>query len=312
MSIKGGLIDSGDYGSEFDSESESETKRKRKRREEELPRKKHEKHELASKDVCNQEYAKDERIRQRAQFLALNGFDRHKQLVNNYLMYYGGRNSDFARDTSKDKRDIDVIRENHQFLWEEDDDEEDSLSWERNLAKRYWDKLYKEYCICDLSRYKENKVAMRWRIEKEVVEGKGQFVCGNRKCKEREGMKTWEVNFGYMEHGEKKNALVKVRLCPDCTYKLNYHSKKREIKKEKKRKKKEKKKKQESDSEEEEDDQDDRTSVTSGSTDRSSDVDASTSRKDFTDHWKGPTTTKIEEDKSKDEEFEDYLEDLFM
>ena len=25
------------------------------------------------------------------------------------------------------------------------------------LAKRYWQKLFKEYCICDLSRYKENK-----------------------------------------------------------------------------------------------------------------------------------------------------------
>ena len=58
-------------------------------------------------------------------FLALNGYDRHKKLVNNYLMYYGGRNSDFARDSSKDKRDIDVIRENHQFLWDEDDDDDD-------------------------------------------------------------------------------------------------------------------------------------------------------------------------------------------
>ena len=26
------------------------------------------------------------------------------------------------------------------------------------LARRYWQKLFKEYCICDLSRYKENKV----------------------------------------------------------------------------------------------------------------------------------------------------------
>ena len=114
-------------------------------------------------------------------FLALNGYDRHKKLVNNYLMYYGGRNSDFARDSSKDKRDIDVIRENHQFLWDEDDDDDDDeeggRSWERNLAKKYWDKLYKEYCICDLSRYKENKVAMRWRIEKEVGDHRRDFCC---------------------------------------------------------------------------------------------------------------------------------------
>jgi len=29
---------------------------------------------------------------------------------------------------------------------------------EKRLAKRYYDKLFKEYCIADLSRYKENKV----------------------------------------------------------------------------------------------------------------------------------------------------------
>ena len=29
---------------------------------------------------------------------------------------------------------------------------------EKSIAKKYWDKMYKEYAICDLSRYKENKV----------------------------------------------------------------------------------------------------------------------------------------------------------
>merc|ERR1712168_796821 len=140
----------------------------------------------------------------RFQLSSLTAYDRHKMLINHYLLYHPGATKKLERDTSRDKRDIDVIRENHQFLWDEDDDDDDEeggRSWERNLAKKYWDKLYKEYCICDLSRYKENKVAMRWRIEKEVVDGKGQFTCGNRKCKEREGMKTWEVNFGYLEHG---------------------------------------------------------------------------------------------------------------
>lgn len=31
-------------------------------------------------------------------------------------------------------------------------------SREKKLAKKYYDKLFKEYCIADLSRYKENKV----------------------------------------------------------------------------------------------------------------------------------------------------------
>lgn len=29
---------------------------------------------------------------------------------------------------------------------------------EKELAKKYYDKLFKEYCIADLSRFKENKV----------------------------------------------------------------------------------------------------------------------------------------------------------
>jgi len=31
---------------------------------------------------------------------------------------------------------------------------------EKELAKKYYDKLFKEYCIADLSRYKENKVRL--------------------------------------------------------------------------------------------------------------------------------------------------------
>lgn len=51
---------------------------------------------------------------------------------------------------------MDIIKENHQFLWEEDDAVD---TWGKQLAKKYYDKLFKEYCICDLRRYKENKVS---------------------------------------------------------------------------------------------------------------------------------------------------------
>lgn len=30
----------------------------------------------------------------------------------------------------------------------------------KRLAKKYYEKLFREYCIADLSRYKENKVAL--------------------------------------------------------------------------------------------------------------------------------------------------------
>jgi hypothetical protein len=46
------------------------------------------------------------------------------------------------------------------------------------LARRYYAKLYREFCIADLSRHKEGRVGLRWRTQKEVVSGKGQFACG--------------------------------------------------------------------------------------------------------------------------------------
>ncbi|KAK9301690.1 hypothetical protein QLX08_006095 [Tetragonisca angustula] len=161
----------------------------------------------------------------------LSAYDRHKKLINDYFTLYGGSVSSLKRDTSRDKTDYDVIKENHRFLWDQDNDKPET--WGARLAKKYYDKLFKEYCIADLTYYKQNKVALRWRTEKEVIVGKGQFECGNKKCKEKEDLKSWEVNFGYIEHGQKKNALVKLRLCPECSTKLNYRSQKHEAKRHK-------------------------------------------------------------------------------
>lgn len=41
--------------------------------------------------------------------------------------------------------------------------------------------------------------------------GKGQFQCGNKKCNNDQELKSWEVNFAYVEDSERKNALVKLR-----------------------------------------------------------------------------------------------------
>ncbi|CAB3362588.1 Hypothetical predicted protein [Cloeon dipterum] len=165
-------------------------------------------------------------MKRSANFFGLNPFERHKILINEYLLTNPDAFKLLQRDRTKDKRDIDVIRENHRFLWS--DEEGEGSTWGEKLAKKYYDKLFKEYCICDLTRYKENKVALRWRVEQEVVVGKGQFECGNKECKERDQLTSWEVNFAYKEHGEKKNALVKLRLCSACSKKLNYHHKKKE------------------------------------------------------------------------------------
>lgn len=90
----------------------------------------------------------------------MNPYEIHKKLINEYVLKKPGDTKKlFTRDTSKDKTDLDVIRENHQFLWDDEDDTVDS--WEKQFAKRYYDKLFKEYCIADLTRYKENKVRFR-------------------------------------------------------------------------------------------------------------------------------------------------------
>ncbi|OXB72242.1 UNVERIFIED_CONTAM: hypothetical protein H355_012666 [Colinus virginianus] len=223
-------------------------------------------------------------------------------------------------DSANDKTDLDVIRENHRFLWREDD--EADMNWEKRLAKKYYDKLFKEYCIADLSKYKENKFGFRWRHEKEVISGKGQFSCGNKHCDGKEGLKSWEVNFGYVEHGEKRNALVKLRLCPECSYKLNFHHRRKEVKASKKRgtavrkskqpkikktklshstKKKSKKKAHEDQvSSEDSDSSSDKDSDNSDAQDGPSDA----------DFWKGPL--KETDEKSREEEFDEYFQDLFL
>ena len=156
---------------------------------------------------------------------SLSDKERHDYILKTFIL-----NKNYTAEKRNHKRDIDVIREHHRFLWDDHSDSAGEDSWEVRLAKRYYDRLFKEYCIADLSRYKENKIALRWRIETEVVAGIGQFQCGSRKCPEKDHLRSWEVNFAYQEQGERKNALVKLRLCPEHSQQLNYTSKKREIK----------------------------------------------------------------------------------
>lgn len=226
------------------------------------------------------------------------------------------------RDTSRDKTDQDVIKDNHKFLW---DTEVEPESWEERLAKKYYDKLFKEYCICDLSRYKENKVAMRWRIEKEVVTGKGQFICGNKVCLEKEGLRSWEVNFAYVEKGESKNALVKLRLCEECSSKLNYYSKKREVKRLKKNKYIIKKQRSRNSKDKEENGEassgsgSSRESTSNMETENPEKIPSSSSQipvKSISDPVANESIwskkSQLVEEKSREDEFDEYLQDLLL
>ena len=48
------------------------------------------------------------------------------------------------------------------------------------MARRYYDALHKEYAICDLSRWREGAVGLRWRTAAEVTSGKGERICAAR------------------------------------------------------------------------------------------------------------------------------------
>ncbi|XP_059180472.1 protein FRA10AC1 [Centropristis striata] len=322
---------SGGYDSDFsddDGQEESSQRGIKRKREKEILQKPFEKgrhSQKAHRSLHSNEVDREEARNRRAHLISLNAFERHKKFVGDYILYYGGQMADFRRSSAKDKTDSDVLRENHRFLWR-DEDEED-MTWEKELAKKYYDKLFKEYCIADLSRYKENKFGFRWRTEDEVVSGKGQFQCGNKRCEKQEGLKSWEVNFAYVEHGEKKNALVKLRLCPECSFKLNYHHKRKEVKAKTKgisqenqeppeKKKKSKKKRSSSHSKKHKHKRRRDRSAYSSSSEESQDSDKDSEAGDEpegqseADHWRGPAPA-IEE-KSREEEFDEYFEDMFL
>lgn len=236
-------------------------------------------------EECSREQGK---FRQQA-FLALDAYTRHKKLINEYVLCYRGCTEKLKRDTLNCKTDHDVIRENHRFLWEEEDE---ANTWGQHLAKSYYDRLFKEYCLCDLSRYKEKKIGMRWRTEKELVIGKGQFFCGNVHCATQKNLNTWEVLFGYVEHGQRKSALVKLRLCEKCSEKLHYGYK---------GKLKLKKKSVKLRSKDDDDDQE----VAVAEKEGNHNVEANE-----TEIWKQPVKEDVEP--SKEDVFNEFLEDLFL
>ncbi|KAJ1553600.1 hypothetical protein HK405_007455 [Cladochytrium tenue] len=214
----------------------------------------------------------------------LDAFDRHRRLVGDYLRYGGDSARDALRAATAPpqagagaRSEVAILKEHHRFLRDDDDEDAAEATWEQRVARRYYDKLFKEFCLANLERYREGKIALRWRTQREVVDGKGQFSCGNLKCEfseprtqarrpssgvvigevrfssSRAGggggggnrvegaegatpamppLKSWEVNFAYVEAGERRNALVKLRLCPACGVMLNYRRDRRRAKEE--------------------------------------------------------------------------------
>ena len=145
------------------------------------------------------------------------------------------------------------------------------------------------------------------------------------------------MNFAYVEQGQKKNALVKLRLCPGCSLKLNHHHKRKLWKKEKSKKalkksKESKKHKKHSKSKHRHKHKHKRTSGEGTSrrytssedeSDDSSDSDVESRRESTSaqetptsaeqlagDIWSKPAEALVE--KSKEEEFDDYFKDMLL
>ncbi|KAF4360966.1 hypothetical protein F8388_016775 [Cannabis sativa] len=150
-------------------------------------------------------FGKEERKQQyQAHISGLNAYDRHKKFIKDYVVHYGKEKPSNIR--LPIKTDQDTLREGYRFIRSEEDDMD--TSWEQRLVKRYYDKLFKEYCLADMSHYKTGKIGLRWRTEK-------------------------EVNFSYFEAGENKQALVKLVTCERCAEKLHYKKRKEKEKSEK-------------------------------------------------------------------------------
>lgn len=78
-----------------------------------------------------------------------------------------------ARRAEEPKSDLQLLREHHRFIRQPEDEEG---TWEARLAARYYERLFREYVICDLRGYRKGEIGLRWRTEAEVRSGKGH-VC---------------------------------------------------------------------------------------------------------------------------------------
>lgn len=91
----------------------------------------------------------------------------------------------------------------------------------------------------DLKHYKTRQIALRWRTAEEVLASIGETTCACLRCPyhnpspeqlsqmdergiDMPRLQAFELPFAYIEAGEKKQALVKVKVCDKCARKVTY------------------------------------------------------------------------------------------
>ncbi|KAI5454651.1 hypothetical protein NCC49_003542 [Naganishia albida] len=163
----------------------------------------------------------------------LTAYEREKRAAAPY------RRQDQAQEAtlSRGKTEFDVLKENHRFI--RDDEDPSTVSYEERLARAYESKLFKEYALIDLKHYKTRQIALRWRTAEEVLASIGETTCASLRCPyhnpspeqlsemdergiDMPSLQAFELPFAYVEAGEKKQALVKVKVCDKCARKITY------------------------------------------------------------------------------------------
>ena len=86
--------------------------------------------------------------------------------------------------------------------------------WGSSLAATYDAALTKDFALAAFS--PDGRLGLRWRTRREVINGKGQFICGALDCDAVNALSTFEVPFQYEEAGVSTAALVRLRLCGKC------------------------------------------------------------------------------------------------
>jgi len=114
-----------------------------------------------------------------------------------------------------------ALEDHYSFIPSESTSKNNTLKneWQERMVAKYHDHLFKEFALADLSI--PGRIGLRWRTREEVINGRGDRTCGNKRCQNNSddnnsSLVTLEVPFSYYERGEKKIELVKLKLCSSC------------------------------------------------------------------------------------------------
>ncbi|KEG03564.1 hypothetical protein YYE_01588 [Plasmodium vinckei vinckei] len=124
-------------------------------------------------------------------------FERHK-LMMSLCMLEKNKNTDCQY-----LSDYDILKKKYKFIHD--------VSNEKNsLLQNYYRSICNKYVICDLSKYKEGKIGLRWRTEEEIIKGKGHIICSSKKCNNTD-LNTYEFLFQYIEEGIEKKTNKRIK-----------------------------------------------------------------------------------------------------